>query len=279
MIALLTCENLEGFVHDEHLLEQALKGRNLSYEWVEWKSEVNWNKYQLAIVRTTWDYFENSQLFFDQLKKIEESSCKLINPYSMMKWNSHKTYLRELSEHGFATVPTFFSCKFSVEELDSALDKLEGDKFVFKPTIGAGAKDTFLLSKTDSMEELKVLEGREVMVQPFVEEIANGEYSLHFFAGEFSHAILKKPKPGDYRSQEEYGSHIDKVDPPSGMLATSQSILKSLEEPTLYARVDFAVQQDKHLLMELELIEPSMYFRFDENSAPMMVDKLIKNYL
>ena len=106
------------------------------------------------------------------------------------------------------------------------------------------------------------------MVQPFMNNIIDeGEYSLFYFGGEYSHAILKLPAPGDFRVQEEHGGDIQPVEPSIELRVVGEKTVRLLDEVPLYARVDFVRDaDDQFLLMEMELIEPALYFRMDKDS-------------
>ena len=278
--ALLTCEDLSGYVTDEHHFEQALEEAGWHYEWVEWKRDgVDWSEYDCAIVRTTWDYTRELQLFLEKMQIIEDSNCPLYNDYSLIKWNSDKGYLKDLSEQGVQVIPTLWETYQNITQITLAFQKLEVDQLVIKPRVSAGAKDTFLVSHSDlskSGDFLKVLLGREIMIQPFLKQVAEeGEYSAFYFNGELSHVILKKPKHGDFRSQEEFGSNIKLIEPSGVQKGFCQSVLGKLSKPYLFARVDFINDKNSQAnLIELELIEPSLYFRYKEDAAAKLVQAL-----
>lgn len=147
------------------------------------------------------------------------------------------------------------------------------DKVVIKPTVGGNALDTFILTNPvpDDMLELLAdrFTGRPFFVQPFIESIRDeGEYSLFFFNGEYSHAIVKTPKAGDFRVQEEHGAKITPTTPPEGMLDVAQRVFSHIEPLPVYGRGDWVRGPDgRFLLMELELIEPSLYLRTDSGAA------------
>lgn len=278
--ALLTCDDLDGSILDEHFLEQALHDKGYSFQWVQWKdTSVDWDSFDVALIRTTWDYSDYRSQFMEVLEKIEASSCQLLNPLSIVKWNIEKTYLQSLQKQGVAVIPTQWFVWNQRQQIEQEIQALGGDHFVLKPQLSAGAKNTFLFKK----EELKtldqtfeVLENEKVMLQPFMEAVASeGEYSAHFFKNEFSHCVLKTPKDKDFRSQEEFGSFVRAVSLDSQQLQFCKEVLSHIQQPWLYARVDFINGSDKKPnLIELELIEPSLYFRYDEQSAHRLVEAL-----
>ena len=112
-------------------------------------------------------------------------------------------------------------------------------------------------------------------MQAFVENVlTEGEFSLFYFKGEYSHSILKTPKSGDYRVQEEWGGHIQEIKPEPLLLETATSIV---DKDQLYCRVDLVRGKSGFELMELEMIEPALYFRMNKDSAALFARKLVKS--
>ena len=309
--ALLTSDDLESYILDEHYLEKALKEKNHEWQWVSWKTkEVDWQSFDCVIVRTTWDYTKELSFFLKQLKTIENQNGFLLNPYSLIQWNSNKRYLLDLEKEGIPVVSTHFYENLAF--LENIFDDLDTDKIVVKPSVGAGSKNTFFLDKKsieffkeeksaesrslsmDSVKQglgkttmdwnsveimekvFKNLQNRELMVQPFMKNIVlQGEFSAHFFGRQMSHCILKKPKTGDFRSQEEYGGYIRKVDMTESQMDFCKRVMNQIKGPWLFARIDFVMDnQGQEALMELELIEPSLYFRYAKGSAKLFVESL-----
>jgi hypothetical protein len=146
------------------------------------------------------------------------------------------------------------------------------DTLIIKPQVGANAHDTFVLRQplaADTQAALSAtFQQRAFFVQRFIESIkSEGEYSLFYFAGEYSHAILKTPADGDFRSQEEHGAQIKSVQPCAKLLAAGQKVISLLEPQPVYVRADFVRDDERFLLMELELIEPALYLRMDAAAA------------
>ncbi|MCJ7934099.1 MAG: hypothetical protein MUW56_10805 [Chryseobacterium sp.] len=134
---------------------------------------------------------------------------------------------------------------------------------VVKPCVSAGAQNTVAVGRDDfnerSVEIENLLKVQDYMVQPFVEEIKNGEWSFIFFNGKYSHCSLKTPKQGDFRVQHYHGGSISYPTPDSKHIEQAGTYLKSLPQPTLYARVDGVLINNLFSLMELELIEPYLF--------------------
>ena len=277
--AFLTTDQLDGFVTDDERAHAPLAERGWHVEPVSWhRSEVDWSRFEAVVIRTPWDYHNDLDAFLTTLEHIDHSSARLENDLRLVQWNAHKTYLRDLEARGVPTIPTRWEHGFSAEGAARRLfDELDAAELVVKPTVGAGADDTFRLTPTDETT-LREAEGAlsqcSYMAQPFVRSIVEeGEYSVFFFDGAYSHTILKIPASGDFRVQEEHGGLIRAVEAEPSLLDRARQALNALPSTPLYARVDLArTAQDTFALMELELIEPSLYFRTDPRAPARFAD-------
>jgi len=265
----LTMHNLDGFVSDDQCVFQPLANLGWTVELVPWRQmDIDWNDFNAVIIRTTWDYQNDPQAFLSVLENIDRSTAHLENSLSLVRWNMRKTYLRDLEKQGVGIVPTVWGSGISSRRIHALFEELDADEIIIKPTIGANADDTFRLTRdTDDATRARieaVFNKREYMAQPFMRGIIEeGEFSLFFFGGEYSHTILKTPKAQDFRVQEEHGGHIQSADAEALLLTRAEDTMETIEPAPLYARVDFVRANGDFLVMELELIEPSLYFRMD----------------
>ncbi|MCM8526088.1 MAG: hypothetical protein NE327_06200 [Lentisphaeraceae bacterium] len=276
-IALLSCDSLEGFVCYDDLLIEPFAAAGYKAEMISWKSEIDWNEYEAVIVRSTWDYQDEPERFMKVLEAIHRSSAILLNPLNLMKWNLNKRYLLELQSKGVYIIPSEFSDDYNHGLLLSLFEGYKCDEVVIKPCVSANSDDTFKLSKSElsvKEDDLRSLfANRSQMYQPFIPSVVErGEYSLFYFAGSFSHAILKTPKAGDFRVQEEHGGSLARIEPDGDMKAVADFIASVFEPVPLYARIDLVSFENKWALMEVELIEPSLYFNLDSSSATRFVE-------
>jgi glutathione synthase/RimK-type ligase-like ATP-grasp enzyme len=283
--AFLTSEGLDGFVIDDHHAIAPLQDRGWAVEEVPWRAPAGrWNDFDIVIVRSPWDYQLDPEAFDAALESIDRSRARLCNPLPLMRWNLKKTYLRDLERRGVSTLPTVWGRAPSAEEVLALFGTLDAGEIVIKPVIGANASDAFRLTaaapEATLAEVVRVYCNREYLAQPFIEPVlAEGEYSLIYFGGALSHTILKTPKPGDFRVQEEHGGLIRPVQPSAGLLARAEEAMAALDEVPLYARTDFVrVGEDDFAIMEFELIEPSLYFRMDPASAERFADVVDRWY-
>lgn len=276
-------DDLAGYVSDDALAYAPLRALGWNAEAVSWRdATADWGRYAAVIVRTTWDYQKDLPAFLQVLETIERKT-RLANSLAIARWNADKVYLRGLEERGALCVPTLWGENIANEtEIKGWFDALNAQEIVIKPAISAGAEDTFRLSrKSPQLSEMaSIFVNRSFMVQPFLPSIVEeGEYSLFYFNGAYSHAILKKPKPNDFRVQEEHGGDIQPFGATEELQGAGEAIMRLLSEVPLYARVDFARDANGSLaLMELELIEPSLYLRMDAE-APRRFAKAIDGFL
>jgi len=256
---------------EDEMVLKALKtdGHEASLQvWTD--ASVDWKAFDLLLIKSPWDYFNRIGEWYAWLDEIEALGVKVLNPVSVLRWNADKKYLMEMASAGIDTVNTLILDK--PEKLNVQLfEQMETDKLVIKPKISGGAKQTFVLDKADfeskkeSLEELIAEE--DYLVQPYMPQVAaDGEWSLVFFAGKFSHALIKKPKSGDFRVQHYFGGTIESVKPQAQILKQAQKVVKEFASDCLYARVDGLWVDGQLQLMELELIEPYLFLFTNEKA-------------
>ncbi|MEX2171843.1 MAG: hypothetical protein WD851_21160 [Pirellulales bacterium] len=270
--AFLTMGDLGDYVTDDELAVEPFAQQGWQVEFVPWSDPtVDWNRFDAVVVRSTWDYQSNAGEFERTLVAIDRSRARLANELATMRWNLNKRYLRDLGTRGVPIPPTLWLHGLAASDLPAMFQQLRAEEIVIKPVVGAGAVDAFRLTLPQARDrggELqRMFADRECMVQPFLPAVVEeGEFSLILFNGELSHTILKTPKPHDFRVQEEYGSTIRLVETEPALIAAAVAAMECVEPTPLYARVDFVRHQGRFVLMELELVEPSLYLRMDGES-------------
>lgn len=271
--AFLSIANTQGWFIDDDLVHAPLKKLGWSIRNIPWDEPADWNDFDLVIIRSPWDYQDHLEQFLKVLEDIDQSTATLLNSLRIVKWNIDKSYLFELESKGVELVPTIKRYGLTQTDLDRAFEKFGAEVLVVKPIIGANADDTFRVAKNDSaayQEVESIFQDRACMIQPFMQHIIEeGEYSLMYFNGKLSHTILKTAGPGDYRVQEEHGGGVKGIkNPEKQLLASAEKAMSALPETPFYARADLVrTPANSFALMELELVEPSLYFRFNSESA------------
>lgn len=287
--AILSMDSLEDFEAYDHLIEPHLLARGWQTSTVSWrKKNVDWSQYDVVLIRTPWDYQEDAEAFLAVLTEIELSTARLENSFEMVKWNIDKIYLQQLEQQGVPLVPTIWQARLgnntiNQAQLDDWFCKTGADQIVLKPRISANSDNTHWLKKKNNNIDFDQLNtafcDRDFMVQPFVSAVTEeGEYSLFYFNGEYSHAILKTPKEEDFRVQEEHGGRLKLITPEAKLITSAEQCMlgiKQTHEMPLYARLDLIRFNDEFVLMEAEMIEPSLYFNMDPDSAERFAEAFV----
>lgn len=278
-------------------LADALQKREITTKIVCWDDpNIDWNKADLVISRTTSTYFQNPSKFLIWAKQVEETTT-LWNSYPVMEWNINKRYLLHLQNNGVQMPETILIPKNTEQPIQSILDMIPWGDFIIKPSIAAGSGGLRRFTKDDSEFEnhFKKLNRYgfiqkysfgdykflpcDTIIQPFIPEIlGNGEASLIFFGGEFSHCMLKKVKLGDIRAHPAFGGEISIYEPSEKEVEVALSCLELVGYPTEYARVDMIPTDSTPLIIEVELLDPNLFFNYLPETVESFANH-ISNYL
>lgn len=289
-IALVTYARLPELALDERPLIAALATLGVVAVPTVWDDpSVVWGRFDAAVIRSCWDYHLRPAEFFDWLAMVDRAGVAIWNPPALLRWNSRKTYLHDLAVAGVRTVPTIWldghRPTSRAPSLERILTRAGWEDAVVKPIVSASAHETWRVSRAEARHNaaahdrrLQALIAREgVMVQPFVPEItAHGEWSLQFFRGAFSHAVIKRAAAGEFRVQREYGGTHERVDASAAVLREAERALGAAPGEPLYARVDGVVIDGALAVTELELLEPSLFLDADP-AAPTRFASAIAN--
>lgn len=278
--AFLTLFERGDFVIDDEHAIAPLADLGWKVTTLPWQqTRIPWGSFDAVILRSTWDYWNDVEGFVRVLELINRES-QLANSLDIVRWNLEKTYLLELEQKGVGIVPTLWPESLGPDSFVGFSEQLGSHDLVIKPVVGANGEDAYRVSPTDSPQRRTEIAacfiGRRAMVQRFMPRVlTEGEYSLFFFNGIFSHSILKTPARSEFRSQEERGAEIRDVVPEKHLQDCGQWVLGALPETPLYARIDFVRHENNDFrVMELELIEPSLYLRTDPG-APLRFARAI----
>lgn len=254
----------DAFEHDLMIaaIAPALTKRGLELRVIDWEAPLEeFEGVALAMLGTTWNYWDKAEAFLEKLEAIEASGVRLCNPPDLVRWNITKTYLQELEANGARTIPTLWREIVTAKGVQEALDVFECDRVVVKRQIGAGADGQELVGRT-SLPGPDWVFDQPAMLQPYLPAIVReGELSFIFIDGAFSHALVKRAADGDYRIQSLYGGREEVYEPSAEDIACAQAIVDAVPfETPLYARIDMLRMEDGALaVMEAELIEPYLY--------------------
>lgn len=238
----------------------ALERGGIAVDARPWTDPGDLSDVDLVLPLVAWGYQTEASRWDQLLDRLEQERAVAVNSVPLLRWNSHKSYLAELGSQGVPTVPTIIADHFDEAALADARAQF-GDHLVIKPPVSASAYGTHRLGPGDAAPADSC--GRAMMVQPFQRSVIDeGEYSLMLFDGQFSHAIVKRAKAGDYRVQPHLGGTESACAVPDGALEVALAALAAAPATAAYARVDLIRLDDGQLgVIELELIEPSLWLQ------------------
>jgi glutathione synthase/RimK-type ligase-like ATP-grasp enzyme len=277
-VAFVTSDEWPQLTPDDTCAADVLRGRGIEIVPALWDdASVDWAAFDAVVLRSTWDYHRRIEEFKTWLDRMEREQVRFWNPVSVVRWNMDKNYLRELGEAGSSIAPSAWYRAGDEADLAELMQAREWSKVVMKPIVSAAAENTYSTATSDvatvqgKMNEL--LRSGGVVVQEFMPEVQEqGEWSLIFFDKQFSHAALKKPAKGDFRSQRLYGGTTEVAHPSGALVQQARALVDRVPERLLYARVDGIVREDKLYLMELELIEPFLFLEYGEDAKERFAD-------
>lgn len=276
-IALATCRKFPELTPSDALLAEALTRRGARVIAAPWNGDFGpFADADLTVVRSTWDYFDVTEEFSAWVARLENERS-VLNAPSLLRWSMTKAYLFELSEKG-APVPAMRRIAPTAAAIGEAMDALGIDEAIVKPLVGGTASGLSRVNRSDASGIAKaasILNG-EALVMAFIPEIATlGETSFTFLGGEFSHAVVKTPKAGDIRVQTDHGGASRLVEAPDWAIAEAARILSLCPEGAAYARVDVIVNEADVTLMEVELVEPELFFTLYPDGAGRLAEHLL----
>lgn len=264
-VALVTSEDLPNLYEDDLLLVAALDEIGIDSCPAVWSDAgIDWLAYDALVIRTPWDYFVRLEEFRAWLDARIASGVRMCNSSEILDWNFDKRYLQSLAAAGVSLVPTIVVPRGGRPDI-AALARSRGwDEVVVKPTVSGGAYRTHRFRLEDAgrhdEEIAQTLRDRGVLIQPFLPEIlTEGELSLMFFDGVFSHAVRKRPREGDYRVQFQFGGTNETIDARQEWIDGARACIAAAPALPVYARVDGVIREGQFLLMELEVFEPLMF--------------------
>jgi glutathione synthase/RimK-type ligase-like ATP-grasp enzyme len=282
IVALVTYSDSPTLTSSDALLVEPLKNEGIEAVAAPWDDPtINWSHFDGIILRSAWNYHTTHKAFIKWLSHLRSLHTTVLNPIDWMIWNSDKKYLKDLETKGTNVIPSILlkpNKRIPLEQI--ARDK-QWTRLVIKPTIGASAHGISMAEPGEYKKKestiTQLLQNSDVLVQPLMTEVmSGGEYSCVFIAGNFSHAIQKLPKKGDFRSNSEFGSTETLVTLDPMVIQQAKKILMTIEEPMFYARVDGFISTKQFTIMEVELIEPHLFFDLYPQAAHTFARELKK---
>lgn len=278
----VSLEDPTGHEIDDHLCEPIFAERGWRLETWPWTQDHPWHEADLIVLRSCYDYWRRPEQFNEFLMALESQELKVFNPPRLVRWNSSKRYLIHLGGLGVPVVPSLVLDDHTLpEDLPDFLAAHPGvSEFVVKPLIGSGG---FEMEKLPRERLVRENFSKEVIVQPFMPGIAQGEWSAIFFNGQPSHPVLKEAAEGEYRVQDSHGGTTRAIawEDQSGLKESALRVVQAMRTLALplpcYARYDFVsgTSPGQLLLMEVEVIEPTLFLLHDEEAPRRFVDAIL----
>ena len=281
-VALATYPQAPHLAPDDRLLPPALASLGINAEPVVWSNAAApWSDFDAVVVRSCWDYHLHFAEFLSWLARLDAAGVAVWNSSPVLRWNADKRYLLDLAQRGVATIPTMIVPRGRGADVESLAIAEGWTRFVLKPTVSASGYETYALrtplddAARDAVARVTTI--GDALLQPFVDEVSrNGEFSLTFIDGAFSHATLKRPTAGEFRVQTEHGGSVELVDAAPALIEQAEHVVSVLPEIPLYARVDGIARGSALLLMELELIEPHLFLSEARGAAERLAGAIAR---
>jgi glutathione synthase/RimK-type ligase-like ATP-grasp enzyme len=264
-VAFVTYSGVPDLTVDDRLAVDALAMLDVRTDALCWDDpSVEWQRYDAIVLRSTWDYYLRFAEFVAWVDRLESVNARLWNPPRMVRGNLDKRYLTELRHPHLAPPPSAFFVRGARIDLAALLEARGWTEAVIKPTVSADGFSTERTSRATAFDDQSLVEAMversDIVIQRLVPDIrTNGELSLMFFGGRFSHAVNKRPTHEEFRVQERLGGTIAPAIAPARLVRHATDLVATSAADSLYARIDVVVAEGRFVLMELELVEPSLF--------------------
>lgn len=281
-VAFITAAYLPSLYEDDRLAATGLVARGINVTPLIWDQATpeSMSRFDAVVMRSPWDWYKHRDKFRAFLASLRQVTAPVFNSPDVLLGFADKRYLLELAARGVPVVPTFVLEQRELERIPQMMETHGWHEAVLKPAFSAGAYDTYRIPKHRAVEivaDAVSLDASERwLVQPYLPDILKGELSFVFFDGAFSHAVKKVPPAGDWRVQEIHGGLVEPIDVSPADIARASAMLAQAAPTALYARVDCLVVEGRLTLMELELVEPELFFRFEPQAAGRFADALVR---
>ena len=257
-------------------MAEPLQAAGATVEGRAWTTDEDLSGFDLILPLMVWGNYRAVDRWLDRVADWERQGLPIQNPPSVLRWNVDKIYLDRLRQGGAPTPPTVWVERGDAEAVRRAREQIGWTDVVLKPRRSGGAYRTHRLMADDPLD-FEAIEA-PAMIQPYFPGVGTeGEVSLIFFDGRFSHAIRKVAAKGDFRVQPDWGGEVTRAEPDDAEMAAAQAALAAIEEgPLLYARVDMVRdQENRPVIMELELLEPDLYLGYEAGAQARFVEAVL----
>jgi glutathione synthase/RimK-type ligase-like ATP-grasp enzyme len=279
-VALATFRELPAIAPDDAPVADALRRSGVAVSAAIWDDPgIDWRSFDTVVIRSTWDYHLRPAEYAAWVRQFTAGGTRLWNPPGAVLWNVHKGYLADLARWGITVAPTEHVTGGTASDLRSVLARRGWDEAVVKPAVSVGAVGTWraFLAAPDEARFAEQVRAADLLIQPYLPEVESaGEWSLVFLDGAYSHAVRKRPAPGDFRVQEHLGGTAERAEPSAGLITQAAAAVAAVDGPLLYARVDGVERGGCLLLTELEITEPYLYLGMADGAADRFAEAILR---
>lgn len=260
---------LDEALSETPLLEAALADHGASIQLLDgFSQQHDVSQLDAVLMLGCWGYHNEPQQYLDYIGWLESRGVTVLNPPNVLRWNMDKRYLLDLQRQGVPVAPLRYYPPHARIDLAAEVRDAGYARYVLKPTVSANANKTRVCQGPPDAEACaladEILQHCGLLIQPYFDAlVTHGELSLLFFGGQYSHAVCKVPRPGDFRSQPTFGAHLSAFEPSPELIRQAEQAIAAIPSGASlsYARVDGFVQDGRLQLVELELIEPFLFLR------------------
>ncbi|GAB3223237.1 ATP-grasp domain-containing protein [Spirosoma arcticum] len=281
-LAFVTYAGQPGIAPDDALVAAALRQHQIAVTPAVWNDvTVDWTGFDGVVVRSCWDYHRHAERFQSWLSRLAEESVRVYNPVAQLVWNMDKRYLRDFASVGIAIPPTIWLTGTDGPSLQEVIEQTNWSAIVMKPAVSGGAYQTYAFNRAEVAQfepiSQTLRQQTTVLVQPLLPQVlADGEWSLLFFNGCYSHAVLKRAAPAEFRVQTQWGGTVQAGTPPANYITQATAVLAQVTPVPLYARVDGVGINGQFVLMELELIEPVLFLSHSDGAVERFTNQIME---
>lgn len=275
-----TTSNVKNILTEDGLVVDALKAEGYQVTRKSWSDpEFDWSSTKAVLFRTTWDYFDRFEEWKNWLS-VTSQLTKMVNPFELINWNMDKHYLGDLERKDVNIPATRYIEIGEHTSLKALIEETGWTNCILKPCISGASRHTYKLNPETIQDHETIFQEliavEAMMLQPFQKNIVEkGEVSLMVMGGEFTHGVLKVAKPGDFRVQDDFGGTVEVYHPSTEEISFAEKAVTACDPKPDYARVDIIRDNDDNLaLIELELIEPELWFRLNPRAAEVLAKRI-----
>lgn len=280
-IALATAEHLPDLSPDDQVLYEILQQRGVDVAAVVWDEQADWSSYDAVVTRSIWDYHLKYDGYLAWLDALDRTRIKVYNPTALQRWNADKHYMIDLAERGVRITPTIAVSRAESRTLSNVVAEPGWQRVVVKPAVASTGYETWLFDAPATDAHEKQFAGQlarmDLLVQQFAPGVSQGEMSFVFLGGDYSHAVLKRAAGDEFRIHVEHGGTVESYHGKPDEIAWAKSVVAALkDEPWSYARVDAVRDEAGLMLMELELLDPELFFLYNRAAAEKFADLITR---